>query len=212
MQKSIPTRTVVQIRTHAQKFFLRLSRVTPQGVNEMTFLQSKPAKSFISYFKESGEDVMNCSSDNDDGSVPDAPGNKMDDGVEDLQSAAKDFEKDKDSVHESRNKDTSKRARQNSEEDKAEGGEPMRGHRVVAPVGSFVAERRQQRPKIRPRDGDDNPGEKSSRLEAPQVDQQDSRRRYPGCLISYLECLGLTGTRGSICPTLRKTAPGAYPS
>ena len=40
IQQGIPTRTVAQIRTHAQKFFIKVNRVLPKGTSPITFLRS----------------------------------------------------------------------------------------------------------------------------------------------------------------------------
>jgi len=52
IQRNVQTRNIIQIRTHAQKFFLRLSRVIPEGMDAIEFMRNKPAQSFLSFVKE----------------------------------------------------------------------------------------------------------------------------------------------------------------
>lgn len=51
LQKSIPSRTIIQIRTHAQKFFIKLKSIAPK-VEPLEYLRSRPANSFISFGKQ----------------------------------------------------------------------------------------------------------------------------------------------------------------
>jgi hypothetical protein len=55
LQKCIPTRTVIQIRTHAQKFFIKLEQLLPQGTDLIKYLRNTPLKSFIDIIKDFNE-------------------------------------------------------------------------------------------------------------------------------------------------------------
>ena len=46
ISKEIPKRTSSQIRTHAQKFFIKVSNILPDDSEIIPFLQSKPAEFF----------------------------------------------------------------------------------------------------------------------------------------------------------------------
>lgn len=47
LKKEIPTRSVIQIRTHAQKFFIKVSKIAPTGCDPIAFIQSKPLAFFL---------------------------------------------------------------------------------------------------------------------------------------------------------------------
>lgn len=55
LQKCVPTRTVIQIRTHAQKFFIKLGQILPRGTNPMQYLKKTSAKSFSKLIKDYNE-------------------------------------------------------------------------------------------------------------------------------------------------------------
>jgi len=52
LQKSVPTRTVIQIRTHAQKFFIKLEQALPKGTDLIKYLKKTPSKSFVNIVKD----------------------------------------------------------------------------------------------------------------------------------------------------------------
>ncbi len=43
----VATRSVIQIRTHAQKFFIKVAKVAPCGVDLVEFVQSRPLSYFV---------------------------------------------------------------------------------------------------------------------------------------------------------------------
>ena len=47
MNKEIPSRSQSQIKTHAQKFFLKVSRILPKNENIIEFIRSKPPEFFM---------------------------------------------------------------------------------------------------------------------------------------------------------------------
>jgi hypothetical protein len=66
IQSLIPNRTTSQIRTHAQKFFIKLANVAPERTDLLEFLRSKPAKFFLSLsgknesYEGSSENIENA--------------------------------------------------------------------------------------------------------------------------------------------------------
>lgn len=64
LRDEIPSRTVVQIRTHSQKFFLKLARTVPANKNLVEFVKENPLAYFINLtndefcddFKENSEE------------------------------------------------------------------------------------------------------------------------------------------------------------
>ncbi len=55
IKAEIPSRTAPQIRTHAQKFFLRVAHKVPPGSDVLDFLRTKPASYFVHL--ENGQDT-----------------------------------------------------------------------------------------------------------------------------------------------------------
>ena len=47
VQSEIPNRTTSQIRTHAQKFFIKLAYILPEGMDPITFMRTKTASFFL---------------------------------------------------------------------------------------------------------------------------------------------------------------------
>lgn len=47
LKSEVPSRTVVQIRTHSQKFFLRLMKIAPSNQDPMDFVRENPLSYFI---------------------------------------------------------------------------------------------------------------------------------------------------------------------
>lgn len=52
LNKCVPTRTITQIKTHAQKFFIRLENMTPKGTDPLQYLRTMPTKAFSSLMKD----------------------------------------------------------------------------------------------------------------------------------------------------------------
>jgi len=46
LKKEIPSRSVVQIRTHAQKFFIKVTKVLPPNIELIDFIQNNPLSFF----------------------------------------------------------------------------------------------------------------------------------------------------------------------
>ena len=49
LQKSVPTRSLIQIRTHSQKFFIRLEQIVPTNIDIIDYIRSKSPKYLLSY-------------------------------------------------------------------------------------------------------------------------------------------------------------------
>ena len=49
IKEEIPNRTAPQIRTHAQKFFIKLGRKVARNVDMLEFMKSKPASYFLRF-------------------------------------------------------------------------------------------------------------------------------------------------------------------
>lgn len=45
--KELPARTLLQIRAHAQKFFIKISRIKPKHVDMISYIKSIPADSLL---------------------------------------------------------------------------------------------------------------------------------------------------------------------
>ena len=52
IQQAIPNRTSAQIRTHAQKFFAKVSRSVPKGGSIIEFIKSHPVSYFVNIYHE----------------------------------------------------------------------------------------------------------------------------------------------------------------
>ncbi len=70
VQAEVRTRTTAQIRTHAQKFFLKVTRDVPSGVDIIAFIKSKP----LEYFVEMSDSDSSASAEKREG--PTVPARK----------------------------------------------------------------------------------------------------------------------------------------
>ena len=62
LKRVIGTRSVIQIRTHAQKFFIKVAKVAPPGTSLIAFVQSRP----LPFFAAIGDDDFAESEEKDD--------------------------------------------------------------------------------------------------------------------------------------------------
>ena len=62
LKKNIPTRTIVQIRTHSQKFFMKVRELAPKDSDLLVFLKTKPPEFFLSFGKENNAEIANYES------------------------------------------------------------------------------------------------------------------------------------------------------
>ena len=51
LNECVPSRTITQIKTHAQKFFIRLQRMAPKEVDSLEYLRKMPRKALTSLTK-----------------------------------------------------------------------------------------------------------------------------------------------------------------
>lgn len=59
VKQAIESRTVTQIRTHAQKFFIKLGKVVPPNMDPITFMKNNPTSFFVNFNNEdNGKDSI----------------------------------------------------------------------------------------------------------------------------------------------------------
>lgn len=55
LAKCVPTRTLTQIKTHAQKFLIRLKRSTPRGMDPLEHFGRMSKKALVPFIKDSSD-------------------------------------------------------------------------------------------------------------------------------------------------------------